>query len=63
MAGPSDEFWRTAQQIHSDMEDLVEQAGISVNVVPVREDDPAIALQVAKANLTRIQDALDAEHS
>lgn len=63
MSGSSDEFWRNAQQIHSDMEDLVEQAGIPVNIVPVREDDPAIALQVAKANLTRLQDAIDAENS
>lgn len=63
MAGSSDEFWKTAQQIHSDMEDLVEKAGIPVNIVPVREDDPAITLQVAKANLTRLQDAIDAENS
>ena len=63
MSGSSDEFWRNAQQIHSDMEDLVEQAGIPVNIVPVGEDDPAIALQVAKANLTRLQDAIDAENS
>lgn len=63
MAGSADEFWKTAQQIHSDMEDLVEKAGIPVNIVPVREDDPAITLQVAKANLTRLQDAIDAENS
>lgn len=63
MAGTSNEFWETAQQIHSDMEDLVEQTGIPVNIVPVRMGDPAITLQVAKANLTRLQDAIDAEHS
>lgn len=60
MAGSSHEFWKNARQIQSDMEHLVTRARIPVNIVPVRMSDPAIALQVTRANLTRIQDAIDA---
>lgn len=59
MAGLST-FWASAHQIQIDMNRLVLETGIGVNVVPVG-DAPAIAVQVVRVNLTRIQDAIDAQ--
>lgn len=63
MSDPSQDFWANAREIHHDMENLVNKSGISVNIVATSTNDPVVVLQVTRANLTRIQDAIDAESS
>lgn len=56
-------FTHSAMEIQTDMKKLVTEAGIDVNIVPLTGDDPDKDLAITKANLVRIQDAVDAKTS